>query len=1493
MIRRFRWWNALCLLPLLTGCAEERAPINRVQANALDKSFFVGASLTQDDDDPEFYYRPTVADADYGAGQSGLFTASYAQTTARVRWEITEELLIARLSYERVEGSTGRGLERTDTGQIAAAFKIEKHFDVKRDYNPQTGEELNVINENDSDRPWYERQFMRVDWSKNLITSAYDLDTLAAIRVFADNPLTYEPVAYQVEDPENPDAPVFDPDHGYFDITNKVFVTPEILNTPYGSFPACFFSPDVLGGGYPAADCNPVELKLRLSFRRVEDRDYQPVDWDGTRMGMFGLFTNDRFGYDRQYGLVDDRQYRFASRHNIWEQTHATKSDGSFFACNTEDSTPVGADPDRDTPPVTGTADECEEVGPGSRCDKFNHACTLPLNERDVRKIPYYYGPDSDPELFGSVALALAQWDGAMRHAVQTGRYAECVRTTQKATSPSPDEMAACREKFPTDQEGAEKAVSQVFVLCHNPVTSEDDEACGAPGLLARVGDLRYNMTNVIKGPQEPSPWGILADAIDPLTGEVVAASVNIWDDTTAYVAQLTVDKMRWYLGELSNDDISSGRYLSDHLSSNVRDKTARHLSTPLLAKPEVKSRLAGFDRSLQVGPSLTALPNMKQSQLVDWASEQTRLAFGENALGSGTSALDGRLAKTRGSAIEAELTTKSYQRLAGLKSAPSTDSTLDLASPLRGNAVAFHSQLMRLQEELLADEGRCMLAGPDPSSVDDWAQIMNEKFPLPEDASASDIQTRNDRWYDYIRRHLTMGVILHELGHSMGLRHVFTGSFDALNYHPQYWQLRTRDGNETNYCADTTDDGASCVGPRWRDPITDSEREGLIWRWSHTTAMDYPGDLTQDTLGIGAYDRAAIRFAYADVTDVIDDDDVRCTANSDGTRKCTPKGETVSSLIDSNFGGVSGPWYTDGSDFFHYSLLGQKMGLTRDCESADTSAPDGYDSDRDGHYSPVLDGGIVNGTRCKGIPNDYVAYGELELEEPGFQPSFGAFGGAERKFDSLGRVRHPYMFATDNYADHGDVAVWRNDNGADAYEVTNFLINSYEDAHLWSNYRRNRADFSLKNAFMGNYRRYNEKLKELAKGYGLYNELFAATRLLEITTETDEADGILKPNALAASMVFDHFTRILTRPNNGEHFSDQSFDPLKRLVLRSTDQQLSINRQMNEPLSLVVPDGWQQIGSSLAVGGRPLFNEFDNTKGYYSTQYDAWVGSYYDKTLAVDTLTECADNFVSASRDDFVDGRYRNISFATMFPDGVRRLLASALSEDQVGLGWHVESNGTVPIADGNLLPTDTMGFRSFWPADGPEVCWRRSGAVVCKVFPTDEVIDDSAPAESVVIDPELGFEVQKFVAFTALLNLPESWKSDWVDLMRIYRLGTNSDPIFPLPEQATWIDPLSGQMYIAHRHGQELIDGAMVDRGIAARMLDWMTVLTQQAYEVTGTDPATGGLIYAKDSNGRPVEKDARFVSRVKSYQGMLDFMQEVTGFYGFYAPQWRGVF
>ena len=45
----------LAALGVIAGCAEERDPINRVQPNALPKSFFVGEDFLNTDDDPEFW----------------------------------------------------------------------------------------------------------------------------------------------------------------------------------------------------------------------------------------------------------------------------------------------------------------------------------------------------------------------------------------------------------------------------------------------------------------------------------------------------------------------------------------------------------------------------------------------------------------------------------------------------------------------------------------------------------------------------------------------------------------------------------------------------------------------------------------------------------------------------------------------------------------------------------------------------------------------------------------------------------------------------------------------------------------------------------------------------------------------------------------------------------------------------------------------------------------------------------------------------------------------------------------------------------------------------------------------------------------------------------------------------------------------------------------------------------------------------------------------
>ena len=133
-----------------------------MQPDALDKSIFFNADGTP----RKFYYRQ---DDHRRPAHQRLRLRRDDGRHDKVRFEITEENLIGYRAYDYAIGSqnpTTGGDNNTDTPLLV--YKIISHFDVKREYNPGTGEETNVISENTNDRPWNQRQYMRVDWSQNL-----------------------------------------------------------------------------------------------------------------------------------------------------------------------------------------------------------------------------------------------------------------------------------------------------------------------------------------------------------------------------------------------------------------------------------------------------------------------------------------------------------------------------------------------------------------------------------------------------------------------------------------------------------------------------------------------------------------------------------------------------------------------------------------------------------------------------------------------------------------------------------------------------------------------------------------------------------------------------------------------------------------------------------------------------------------------------------------------------------------------------------------------------------------------------------------------------------------------------------------------------------------------------------------------------------------------------------------------------------------------------
>lgn len=606
-------------------CAQERDPISQLQPGRSEKSFFVGQNLRDQSDNPEFYINNYIVAS---SGTNSLMPVGTYDETDRIIWEIQENVLLARKSYEYVTGQDGTravGQRVYQGGLVVAAYRIESHFDVRRAYNPTTGEELNVVQENMTDRPWYERSYMRVDWSQNLVENP-DWSMMWFGTLFGN--LSFQPVRYLEEDPRSPNAPNFcemragyvrdaatgecvqpqggarNHPGGYFDVTSKWLVSPEMNNAFGFPLPTCLIVN--LFTGSDVYDCNPQETTVRTAFRRVEDRDFQPLELTQAPYDLVGGPRATRNGYDQGVGTVDQNFHRYAMIHNIWQRSHLQREPAAgqtltdaqrFVACSSD------ADANSD-----GTADQCATAAPmagftpaqftGSRCDTVMRKCTIPYRNREVRPIAYYITGEmpadftdhvptvnadgsttyrfataaemraGGPGVRGATEEIIDSWDLAVRRAIANAREVECRRI---GVAPHGGDRATCHARFfeggagalvaqgegaflgpnPKTAPDGSPATPRGVVVCHNPVREDDSTACREVGYRARYGDLRYSHASYWGGFSRAPFGGIAHWSYDPLTGEVVANGALTMGRSVEFAAAQQRDFVRLILNTL------------------------------------------------------------------------------------------------------------------------------------------------------------------------------------------------------------------------------------------------------------------------------------------------------------------------------------------------------------------------------------------------------------------------------------------------------------------------------------------------------------------------------------------------------------------------------------------------------------------------------------------------------------------------------------------------------------------------------------------------------------------------------------------------------------------------------------------------------------------------------------------------------------------------------------------------------------------------------
>ena len=355
---------------------------------------------------------------------------------------------------------------------------------------------------------------------------------------------------------------------------------------------------------------------------------------------------------------------------------------------------------------------------------------------------------------------------------------------------------------------------------------------------------------------------------------------------------------------------------------------------------------------------------------------------------------------------------------------------------------------------------------------------------------------------------------------------------------------------------------------------------------------------------------------------------------------------------------------------------------------------------------------------------------------------------------------------------------------------------------------------------------RYSEKLRDAAKGLGLMANIyrdFAVSQGYDFETYWP----LLGANAFAENLMvsglgFDHFARQLSRPAAGPH-------TLENGVLRSQTDSISTGGTT----AITVPNGATGYFGNVSYGGRPLENALADDKGEYNAEFTINSGSYYEKAYTAMLMTESVDNFISDSRRDFLDARYRSVSLADVFPEGYRRWLGNNLTGDDAIKGMRLVTSAGRPMADATGFPAQGMGHVS-WTGAEVSTCFANVESIRCQETPPDE---------TVVIDPQVGWEQQKFLIAWTLLYLPENQQQQWLNQMGLWELGADSDPGFANRLELHLPD---GKVYIAKTSGTETVLGKQVQKGVAARMLQWANELLERAYV---TDPGPD-----RDGDGKP---------------------------------------
>jgi hypothetical protein len=764
---------AVLAIAVVMGCAGDKGDVNRVQPGYVTKNDFLNSS---------WYYRRTVVDSPEDSAWATIGTGDLF-TVERIRWVVQENLLVAYRDYEYVPGAeTNVDLDNSQyRGAPLAAFVIQSHFDIAREYNASTLERTNVISENTSDRPWSEREYMRVDWSTNRNPALRQI-----IPTEVDNSFGQGSFFVHEDDAANPYHARINPADGYID-----FVVNHVV---YPDYQTCYQVFDF------QTNCGAGEVKVRHAFSKVDktrEAQYQPLwypdsvalkDANGQEItdpatgevrrepifDRFGFYRIERPSYDEERGLTESGRVDRILRFDIWDRHTDDQGHGIPYARRTV--RPIEYYLNYDFPSeLRASATEVAKAWN----DTFKQTVAS-LQGKDIKDIPDVFILHDNNcsithlnNLFTQNTKLQARVAGIVGKELGNDTLANYCSATEYATKTLP--------------------VDQRFTWQQN-------------------GDPRFSMFYYINNitPSGFAGYGPMFG--DPVSGRIISSSAYIMGWTIDDAATRAVDYVDYINGDLSMDDIIKGTTLPS-MFTDTTTPPSQFLHS--IDEVESRARNVANTKHLQSLESRFARYGTNPAKLLK--TVENREYFAE------------RLARIEGTAFEQEWLLRPEDLI--IASHGTWDRNTQASKELYQQASLAHrwrekSEHASRAARYLEQQTFCPMAEFDGALVG-----------LAKELKARNL-TREQR-RQVLKESIFKAVALHEIGHNVGLRHNFEGSYDALNFNNKFWDLEN---------AGLSDRGKLDA----RQP-----------EYKYSSIMDYSGRVNADFQGLGKYDVAAIKFGY------------------------------------------------------------------------------------------------------------------------------------------------------------------------------------------------------------------------------------------------------------------------------------------------------------------------------------------------------------------------------------------------------------------------------------------------------------------------------------------------------------------------------------------------------------------------------------------------------------------------------------------------------